>query len=114
MSKVTILPATKAVALEVAQNLRSDDYRELVEGHGLTPVVHVPLFLESGDNIYFTMPNGKTAGLAGVYPDGRIWMICTDVIHDYPVSFSREAKRWLDKRTESLLWNICDKRNTTH
>jgi hypothetical protein len=114
VSKVTILPATKAVALEVAQNLRSDDYRELVEGHGLTPVVHVPLFLESGDNIYFTMPNGKTAGLAGVYPDGRIWMICTDVIHDYPVSFSREAKRWLDKRTESLLWNICDKRNTTH
>ena len=81
MSKVTIRPATKEVALEVAHNLRSDDYRELVEGHGLLPTIHLPLFLESGENIYFTMPNGKTAGMAGVNDDGRIWMLCTPVIH---------------------------------
>ena len=114
MSKVTIRPATKKVALEVAHNLRSDDYRELVEGHGLLPTIHLPLFLESGENIYFTMPNGKTAGMAGVNDDGRIWMLCTPVIHKYPFAFSREAKRWIDKRTEPLLWNICDKRNTAH
>ena len=60
------------------------------------------------------MPNGKTAGMAGVNDDGRIWMLCTPVIHKYPFAFSREAKRWIDKRTEPLLWNICDKRNTTH
>ncbi len=113
MSKVTIRPATKEVALEVAHNLRSDDYRELVEGYGLTPD-HLPLFLDSGENITFTMPNGKTAGMAGVEPNGRIYMLCTPVIHDFPFAFSREAKKWLDKRTEPLLWNICDKRNTAH
>ena len=75
MSKIKIRPATKKVALEVAHNLRSDDYRELVEGHGLLPSIHLPLFLESGENIYFTMPNGKTAGMAGVNNDGRIWML---------------------------------------
>ena len=113
MSKVTIHPATTKVALEVANNLRTDDYRELVEGHGLTPN-HLPLFLNSGENITFTMPNGKTAGMAGVESNGRIYMLCTPVIHDFPLTFSREAKRWLDKRTEPLLWNICDKRNTAH
>ena len=115
MSKVTIRPATKEVALEVAHNLRSDDYRELVEGHGLLPTIHLPLFLESGENIYFTMPNGKTAGMGGVSSDGRIWMLCTPEIEKYPITFTRLAKRHLSSFNDRpLLWNICDKRNTTH
>ena len=60
------------------------------------------------------MPNGKTAGMAGVDPGGQIWMLCTPVIKDYPMTFVREAKRYVDSREEKLLWNIVDKRNTVH
>ena len=97
----------------MASNLRSDDRREIEEGWGLDPM---DLLIKSaGDpsRISFMMPNGKTAGLAGV-DDGLIWMICTPVIHDYPITFTRRAKRFVESRTEPLLWNIVDKRNTTH
>ena len=113
MSKF-IHPATKESALVVAKNLRPDDYRELVEGYGLLPTIHLPLFVLSGENIVFTVPNGKTAGMAGVEKDGRVWMVCTPEIHKYPLTFAREAKRWIEKRNEPLLWNVCDKRNKTH
>ena len=114
MSKL-LHPATRELALEVAKNLRPDDYREIVEGHGLTPEIHLPLFLNEGINHVFTMPNGKTAGMGGVSSEGRIWMLCTPEIDNYPVTFTRLAKRHLSSFNDRpLLWNICDKRNTTH
>jgi hypothetical protein len=65
-------------------------------------------------SVYFTVPDGRIAGLAGVYPNGAIWMICTPAIEDFPSTFAREAKRFVDSRPEPLLWNILDKRNTIH
>ena len=41
-------------------------------------------------------------------------MLCTPAIHDYPLTFAREAKRFIDSRQESRLWNYADKRNTVH
>ena len=64
--------------------------------------------------VYFTVPDGKTAGMAGVGQDGDIWMLCTPDIHRYPITFAREAKRYVDSREEPLLWNIVDSRNTVH
>ena len=64
--------------------------------------------------MYFTVPDGKTAGLAGVGTGGEIWMLCTPEIHRYPITFAREAKRYVDSRKEPLLWNIVDCRNTVH
>ena len=105
---------TMEAAVEVASNLRPDDFREIYEGHGHFPLLHLPLAAFYGDSVYFTVPNGKTAGLAGVDPDGAIWMLCTPAIHDYPLTFAREAKRFVDSREEKLLWNIVDKRNIVH
>ena len=109
-----IHPITLEAAYEVASNLRPDDAREVIEGHGHTPTIHIPLFSQYGYCIYFTMPNGKTAGIAGVTDEGSVWMLCTPVIHDYPITFAREAKRFIDSRPEPRLWNIVDKRNTVH
>ena len=64
--------------------------------------------------MYFTVPDGKTAGMAGVGEEGDIWMLCTPDIHRYPITFAREAKRYVDSRPESLLWNIVDSRNKAH
>ena len=101
-------------AVEVASNLRPDDYREVFEGHGHFPLFHLPQVAFNGDTVYFKVPNGKTAGLAGVQEGGKIWMLCTPAIHDYPFTFAREAKRFIESREEKLLWNIVDKRNTAH
>jgi len=106
--------ATTEAAIEVASNLRDDDRREVVEGHGLDPMKYLPLSIQGGISVYFTVPNGRIAGLAGIQTGGVVWMLTTPAIHDYPITFAREAKRFIDSRTEPLLWNIIDKRNKVH
>mgnify|MGYP001160147400 FL=1 len=113
MSKY-IHPITVEAAIEVASNLRDDDYREVKEGHGHEPLLYIPASAFCGDTVWFEVPNGKTAGLAGVQGEGQIWMLCTNAIHEYPLTFAREAKRFVESRKEKLLWNIVDKRNTAH
>ena len=89
-----------------------------IEKYGrVTAISHAGIYhllLFNGDTVYFNVPNGKTAGLAGVQEGGKIWMLCTPAIHDYPFTFAREAKRFIESREEKLLWNIVDKRNTAH
>ena len=97
----------------MASNLRPDDHRELTEGWGVHPN-QLAENVQGGDSVWFEVPNGKTAGMAGVDQGGIIWMLCTPAIHEYPVTFAREAKRYVESRTEPLLWNIVDKRNTVH
>ena len=108
-----IHPITLEAASEVASNLRPDDHRELTEGWGINPM-QLAAIVQDGDSVWFEVPNGKTAGMAGVDPGGIIWMLCTPAIHEYPVTFARESKRYVESRTEPLLWNIVDKRNTVH
>ena len=113
MSKF-IHPVTLEAAYEVASNLRPEDQEECVEGHGLIPTIDIPLSCMKGDNVYFTVPDGRIAGLAGIEEDGRVWMLCTPAILDFPLTFAREAKRFIESRTERVLWNYVDKRNTVH
>ena len=98
----------------MASNLLPADRREVEEGHGIDPTEALVDAVQKPSCIYFVMPNGKTAGMAGVDPGGQIWMLCTPVIYDYPLSFAREAKRFVERREEKLLWNIVDKRNEVH
>ena len=114
MSKIKILPITLEAAKEVASNLLPDDRREVEEGHGLDPMEELTNVAQSGSCVYFTMPNGKTAGMAGVGKEGDIWMLCTPVIYKYPIAFARGAKRFVESRTEPLLWNVVDERNKVH
>ena len=109
-----IHPITLEAAMEVASSLRPEDFREVYEGHGENPLISIPRDAMKGDTVYFTAPNGKTAGLAGVQHDGLIWMLCTPEIEKVPHTFARQAKKFIDSRTEPLLWNIVDKRNTVH
>jgi hypothetical protein len=41
-------------------------------------------------------------------------MLCTPEVEKIPHTFARQAKKFIDNRTEPLLWNIVDKRNTVH
>lgn len=109
-----IHPCTFEAAYEVASNLRPDDLRETIDGYGVIPTIHIPLSTLEGFCVSFTVPDGRIAGLAGVEDNGRIWMLCTDAIHDFPITFAREAKRFIESRSEEVLWNYADKRNKTH
>ena len=109
-----IHPITMEAAVEVASNLRPDDYREVKEGHGHEPLLHIPFSAFLGETVYFTHPDGRIAGLVGIQDGGSIWMLCTPVIHDKPMLFARQAKKYIESREEPLLWNIVDKRNTAH
>jgi len=109
-----IHPITLEAAYEVASQLREDDRREVVEGHGLQPTIDIPIASQSGFCVSFNMPDGRIAGLAGIHDEGRIWMLCTPAIEDFPHHFARESKRFIDSRSEPILWNIVDKRNTVH
>ena len=65
-------------AKEVASNMRADDRRELIEGHGEDPLTYLSWEAERGVCVYFQVPNGRIAGMAGVEENGMIWMLCTD------------------------------------
>jgi len=108
-----IHPCTLEAAYQVASNLRQEDLEECVEGHGIQPTIDIPLASLEGFCRYFTVPNGETAGIVGIIND-KIWMLTTPAIHKYPITFAREAKRFIDSRTEPYLWNVVDKRNTVH
>ena len=109
-----IHPATVEAAIKVASNLLPEDRREVEEGHGLDPMEELPLAVHRSSCVWFEVPNGKTAGMAGVEPGGNVWMLCTPAILEYPVTFAREAKRFIERQEEPLLWNIVDKRNKVH
>ena len=114
MSSCIIRPITMEAAIEVASNLRYEDRREGEEGQGADSYQYLISEAEKGTCIFFSMPNGKTAGMAGVDEGGIVWMLCTPAINKYPISFAREAKRWVESRPEPLLWNVVDKRNRVH
>ena len=111
MSKF-IHQATLESAYQVASQLREDDLREVVEGHGLNPTRDIPLASSTGFCVSFNVPDGRIAGLAGIQDEGRLWMLTTPAIHDFPVHFARESKRFIHCRPEPYLWNIGDHRNT--
>ena len=113
MSKY-IHPATLEAALRVASNLLPADFREVTEGHGNDPLNSLVVGFHNCDSVYFEVPNGELAGMAGVHEGGQIWMLCTPAIYDYPHTFAREAKRYIESRQEELLWNIVDERNKGH
>ena len=113
MSKY-IHPITMEAALEVASNLLPADRLEVEEGHGIDSTEALVDAVQKPSCVYFVVPNGKTAGMAGVDAGGQIWMLCTPAIHDYPLTFAREATRYVEGIQEKLLWNIVDKRNKVH
>ena len=110
--------ATLNDAIAVSRLLRDDDRRE-VEGLGYTAkdVMYMPLFSEHPT--YFFTKDGTPAGVSGVVREGafgKIWMLCTDAIHQEPIRFVREAKSWIKsiEKDYSLLYNVVDTRNKVH
>jgi len=112
-----IQPCTPELALSVGLNLRYEDRREVEETTGWTAeAVCVQSYFNSayGSSVYFKVPNGKAAGVAGVTPQNVIWMLCTEASTEYPHTFIREAKRWVNGLPNPYVFNHADMRNESH
>ena len=110
-----IQTCTPELALSVGLNLRYEDRRETEQTTGLTAEASIiESFYNSTYSVYFTVPNGKAAGVAGVTPQNVIWMLCTDASTEYPHTFVREAKRWVNSLLNPYLFNQADMRNESH
>ena len=110
-----IQTCTPELALSVGLNLRYEDRRETEQTTGLTAEASIiESFYNSTYSVYFTVPNGKAAGVAGVTPHNVVWMLCTDASTEYPHTFVREAKRWVNSLLNPYLMNQADMRNEAH
>ena len=112
-----IKPCTPELALSVGLNLRWEDKRETEQTSGLSAAASVvESYFNStyGQCVYFEVPNGKAAGVAGVTPRNAIWMLCTDASSEYPHTFCREARRWVESLPNPYLCNYADMRNESH
>ena len=110
-----IQTCTTELALSVGLNLRYEDRRETEQTTGLTAEASIiESFYNSTYSVYFTVPNGKAAGVAGVPPHNVVWMLCTDASTEYPHTFVREAKRWINSLLNPYLCNQADMRNEAH
>ena len=112
-----IQPCTPELALEVGLNLRWEDRREVEETTGwCAEAVMLQSYFNSayGQCVYFKVPNGKAAGVAGVTPTNAIWMLCTEASTEFPHTLVREAKRWVDSLPNPYLFNYADMRNEAH
>ena len=110
-----IQTCTPQLALEVGENLRREDKREVEQTMGLyAPVAVLQSYYNSAFSVYFTSPHGKAVGVAGVTPGNIIWMLCTDEGDNFPHTFVREAKRGINSLANPYLYNHADMRNESH
>ena len=112
-----IKPCTPELALSVGLNLRWEDRREVEQTTGYcAEAVIIQSYFNSayGQCVYFEVPNGKAAGVAGVTPQNVIWMLCTEASTEYPHTFVREARRWVESLPNTYVFNHADMRNEAH
>ena len=110
-----IQTCTPELALSVGLNLRYEDRRETEETTQLCAEAAIlQSFYDSAYSVFFKVPNGKAAGVAGVTPHNVIWMLCTDASTEYPHTFVKEAKRWVNSLLNPYLCNQADMRNEAH
>ena len=110
-----IQPCTPELALEVGLNLRWEDRREAEQTTGLhAEAAILQAYYNSTYCVHFKVPNGKTAGVAGVTLTNAIWMLCTDASTEYPHTFIKESKRWIASLSNPYLHNYADMRNEQH
>ena len=110
-----IQTCTPELALRVGLNLRYEDRRETEEVSGLCAEASIlESYFNSAYCVYFEVPNGKAAGVAGVTPNNCVWMLCTDASTEYPHTFVKEAKRWVNSLLNPYLMNQADMRNEAH
>lgn len=116
-----IVQGTVATAKELAPVLRREDTDEIRAASGLDPEAALLHGVDTGDPVYaFYSPTGKIAGMFGVTPmgdrEGAVWLLASDEVMKYPMTFLRRCRNTLDTLYEKydVLFNYVDARNEVH
>ena len=96
-SKPYLRLATEDDCIYLAENLREDDYREIKAVTGLPPLLSLLTGLKSSQVPLVICDNqGKVVAMLGVVPNGLIgfiWMVGTDDLKKFSLSFLKNCKR---------------------
>jgi hypothetical protein len=113
--------ATIEDAVVLAKVLRADDIAEIAAASGQDPRYCLETAVAVSNPAFaFFAPSGKIAGMFGVTPVdegiGAVWLLASDEVEKYPMTFLRRCRNVLDKLHEKydLLFNYVDARNETH
>ena len=116
----SIKKATIEDALEVARNIRPEDKMEIEGlGHSLGALPFSVALSDVAVSLY--LADGTLAGVAGICPSGTprngiIWMICTPALTKQPITFVRQARKWLATMGEDydILYHYTSGRDVFH
>lgn len=118
--RYSIKKATCEDALAVARNIRPEDKMEIEGlGHSLGALPFSVAL--SAVAVSFYVDNNELGGIAGICPsdtprNGIIWMVCTPALTKQPITFVRQARKWLAsvEKDYDTLHNYTDARNVFH
>ena len=105
----SIRPATLEDVPLVAKNLLEEGIEDFNRA-GIHPVLCMAYDTLNSKTYLLISPNGKPAGLVGVYDDGCIWMNMTHEARKHPKSFILWAREFVSN-SGTLLWNRVDIQN---
>jgi hypothetical protein len=102
----------------LAGHLRSEDVEECA-AHGQTALDALAIGLEKSHVCYTLLdPYGEAMGMAGVTPQGLVWLLGTPRIEKHPIYFLRHCRAVLERIYEEsgceLLYNYTYCKNNLH
>lgn len=116
-----VRPSIKKDIHYIAKRLRKEDKREL-KAAGTQSIVRL---LKEGLHtsrpcLTLLTPDDIPCGLLGVVPVtffyGRIWMLCTDKLPEYPIHVLKHSREWVNNLNliYPIIGNAVDLRNEVH
>ena len=101
----------------LADRLRYEDKREILDATGLTPYGGLIKSYVSSE-VCFTIvdKDDVPVGMFGVSKRGAIWLLASEEIFRIRFSFLRESRKVVDflNKQYPTLWNFVDSRNELH
>ncbi len=79
---------------DIVPHLRHADIEKIHAMTYLSPALAVAFSIAQTERGYAAIIDGKTAAIFGV-AQGVIWLVATDEINNYPVTFYRTSKKFL-------------------
>lgn len=119
MTKVEITWATYEHALELAQNIREEDRREVWASHKMEPLPALEKSLIRSNERWTALIDDRVMCIYGVAPkhllslDGMVWMLATDMLPKYSRLFLPGSRKWVSnlQGKYDYLFNYVDARN---
>lgn len=118
---LTVVPATRGLIRDIAQNLRKEDVEECRAASGLPPQVGIHYGAAKSEEVWCAVDGGGAPlaiwGVVRTSPGaGRIWLLASDGLRAHRREVIERGQAYLDDIQSRFLtvYNLVDARNTLH